>query len=91
MVAVLLALAADWAGEAFQAVAGRMPLAVLALTPLGFAASCWLARRYFPNSGGSGIPQVIAARHLHGLAAREGTMQSFGGCMVRVGRCQVKE
>ena len=71
VVAVLLALAADWAGEVFQAVAGRMPLAVLALTPLGFAASCWLARRHFPNSGGSGIPQVIAARHLHGLAARE--------------------
>jgi len=67
--AVLLALAADWAGEAFEALARRMPLAVLALTPLGFAASCWLSRRYFPNSGGSGIPQVIAARHLHGLAA----------------------
>ena len=62
--AVLLALAADWAGAAFEAVAVRMPLAVLALTPLGFAASCWLSRRYFPNSGGSGIPQVIAARQL---------------------------
>ena len=69
--AVLLALAADWAGEAFEAVAVRMPLAVLVLTPLGFAASCWLSRRYFPNSGGSGIPQVIAARQLHGLTARE--------------------
>ncbi len=69
--AVLLALAADWAGEAFQAVAGRMPLAVFALTPLGFAAASWLSQRYVPNSGGSGIPQVIAARHLHGLAARE--------------------
>jgi len=69
--AVLLALAADWAGEAFQAVAGRMPLATLALTPLGFAAASWLSRRYVSNSGGSGIPQVIAARHLHGLAARE--------------------
>ena len=69
--AVLLAIAADWAGAAFQAVAGRMPLAVLALTPLGFAVSCWLSRRYFPNSGGSGIPQVIAARQLQGVAARE--------------------
>ena len=71
VVAVLLTLAADWAGEAFEAIAIRMPLAVLVLTPLGFAASCWLSRRYFPNSGGSGIPQVIAARQLHGLAARE--------------------
>lgn len=69
--AVLLTHAADWATEAFQAVSGRMPLMVLALTPLGFAASCWLSQRCFPNSGGSGIPQVIAARHLHGLAARE--------------------
>ena len=71
IVAVLLALAADWAGKLFEAVAGRMPLAMLVLTPLGFAASCWLSRRHFPNSGGSGIPQVIAARHLHGVAARE--------------------
>ena len=69
--AVLLAIAADWAGRGFQALAGRMPLAVLVLTPAGFAVSCWLSRRYFPNSGGSGIPQVIAARHLHGLAARQ--------------------
>ncbi len=70
-VAVLLALAADWAGAAFEGLAHRMPASVLVLTPLGFAASCWLSRRYFPNSGGSGIPQVIAARRLHGLAARE--------------------
>ena len=69
--AVLLAMAADRAGEAFQAVAGGTPLAALALTPLGFATSCWLSRRYFPGSGGSGIPQVIAARQLQGRAARE--------------------
>lgn len=71
MAAVLLTHAADWAAEAFQAIFGLMPLVVLALTPLGFAASCWLSLRCFPNSGGSGIPQVIAARHLHGLEARE--------------------
>ena len=33
--AVLLAMAADRAGEAFQAAFSRMPLAVLLLTPLG--------------------------------------------------------
>ena len=71
LAAVLLALAADWGGAVFEALYRRVPLAVLALTPLGFAASCWLSRRYFPNSGGSGIPQVIAARQLQGLAARE--------------------
>jgi H+/Cl- antiporter ClcA len=36
----------------------------LVLTPSGFALSAWLAMRFFPNSGGSGIPQAIAARHL---------------------------
>ena len=69
--AVGLALAADGVSEVFQAVLARQPLAALVLTPLGFALSIWVARRYFPNSGGSGIPQAIAARQLHGLAARE--------------------
>jgi len=69
--AVGLALAADWASMVFQAALDGHPYAALALTPLGFALSSWLARRYFPNSGGSGIPQAIAARQLHGLAARE--------------------
>src|SRR4051794_13127959 len=68
--AVALALAADRAGRVFQAVLAREPLAALALTPLGFALSSWLARRYFPNAGGSGIPQAIAARQLQGTATR---------------------
>jgi H+/Cl- antiporter ClcA len=69
--AVGLAFAADWAARVFQAVLAWQPLAALALTPLGFAMSIWVAQRYFPNSGGSGIPQAIAARQLQGLAARE--------------------
>ena len=70
LAAVGLALAADGAGTLFQAVLAWQPLAAILLTPAGFAASSWLARRYFPNSGGSGIPQAIAARQLHGTAAR---------------------
>ncbi len=69
--AVGIALAADRVGEAFQAMLAWQPLVVLALTPAGFAASSWLALRYFSNSGGSGIPQAIAARQLQGTAARE--------------------
>ncbi len=69
--AVGLALAADWAGAMFQAAVSGRPYAALALTPAGFALSSWLARRYFPGSGGSGIPQAIAARQLHGQPARE--------------------
>jgi H+/Cl- antiporter ClcA len=37
----------------------------IVLTPLGFVLSAWLAITLFPNSQGSGIPQAIAARHLH--------------------------
>ncbi len=36
----------------------------LIITPLGFMLCSWIALRYFPGSGGSGIPQAIAARHL---------------------------
>jgi H+/Cl- antiporter ClcA len=36
----------------------------LIITPLGFMACSWIAIAWFPNSGGSGIPQAIAARHL---------------------------
>ena len=70
-VAVALAIAADRVSEVFQAIFAWAPWIVLLLTPAGFALSSWAARRYFPNSGGSGIPQAIAARHLQGLAARE--------------------
>ena len=69
--AVGITLVADQASEVFQSVFALAPWIVLILTPGGFALSSWIARRYFPNSGGSGIPQTIAARHLTGLAARE--------------------
>jgi len=36
----------------------------LAITPLGFMFCAWISLRCFPGSGGSGIPQAIAARHL---------------------------
>jgi len=41
------------------------------MTSLSFATSSWLTQSYFPNSGRSGIPEVIAARRLYGLAAHE--------------------
>ncbi len=63
--AVLLAVAADRAGHAFRQITVHRPLLPLALTPAGFALASHAARRWFPYSGGSGIPQVIAARHLH--------------------------
>ena len=60
--AVGLALAADGAQHAFHQLLRHYPLGAYVVTPLGFALTAWLAKRYFPNSQGSGIPQAIAAR-----------------------------
>ncbi len=62
--AVLFAIIADAAQTAFEAMRQAVPLLPLLLTPVGFAVSSFVSRRWFPNSGGSGIPQAIAARAL---------------------------
>lgn len=59
--AVGMALLADRAQDLFQAILQRWPASPFVLTPLGFALAAWITRRFFPNAGGSGIPQVIAA------------------------------
>ncbi len=69
-VAVALALAADRAGAGFRAITAGRPLLALALTPAGFVLASFVSRRFFPNSGGSGIPQAIAARELRDGPAR---------------------
>ena len=69
--AVGIALAADRAAELFQAVISIEPYATFVIIPLGFAVSKWTMSRFFPTSGGSGIPQAIAARQLHSQDARE--------------------
>ncbi|WP_205963595.1 chloride channel protein [Roseicella aquatilis] len=68
--AVALALLADAAQAAFRDLVAWWRYAPLVVTPLGIGLAAWLARRYFPNSQGSGIPQAIAARHLTDAAAR---------------------
>lgn len=68
--AVLMALTADRAQDLFGALVGPNPAIALVLTPLGFALAVFLARTVFPNSQGSGIPQVIAARKIEDPAAR---------------------
>ncbi|HUD53352.1 chloride channel protein [Parvibaculum sp.] len=69
-VAVLLAILSDRAQLEFHRFLALAPWGPLFLTPLGFAATVYLANRYFPNSGGSGIPQAIAARALSGTEER---------------------
>ncbi|WP_061978368.1 chloride channel protein [Aureimonas sp. AU20] len=71
LVSVAFAEMADWAQRMFEAMASHLgPAALLVVPPAGFALSSYLALRFFPNSGGSGIPQAIAARHLESDADR---------------------
>ncbi len=62
--AVGMALSADAVQAQWQHVLAFQCYLALLLTPLGFGFALFMARRYFPNSQGSGIPQVIAARAL---------------------------
>ena len=63
LAAVLMAKCADAAQDGFRRLIGASPLVALVVTPAGFVLAALLARTVFPNSQGSGIPQVIAARH----------------------------
>jgi H+/Cl- antiporter ClcA len=70
LLAVGLALGSDAAQDLFRqglTVSRYLPLII---TPLGFALTVFLTRRFFPNTQGSGIPQAIAARSLSAPEAR---------------------
>ena len=69
-VAIFIAKAADFVQMLFQHLIAFMPWAPLLVTPLGFGLSAWLMISFFPYAGGSGIPQVIAARHFQDPALR---------------------
>jgi H+/Cl- antiporter ClcA len=70
LLAVGLAVASDAAQRIFQVCLARWPYMPLVVTPLGFALAVLAAVRVFPNTQGSGIPQVIAARTLQDRDAR---------------------
>jgi H+/Cl- antiporter ClcA len=67
---VALAKLADAAQLAFNLLLAQSRYASVLVTPLGFALSAFLTIRFFPNAGGSGIPQAIAARHLTDTSTR---------------------
>jgi H+/Cl- antiporter ClcA len=58
--AILMAALADRAQIAFNNVLAFSPMSPLLITPIGFGVAVWLSQNVFPNSQGSGIPQVIA-------------------------------
>ncbi|MDR3498140.1 MAG: chloride channel protein [Parvibaculum sp.] len=68
--AVALALASDFVQVQFRHFLAVAPYGGLIVTPLGFGLAVYLTKRYFPNAGGSGIPQAIAARALTDQAER---------------------
>ncbi|MBI1207070.1 MAG: chloride channel protein [Azospirillum sp.] len=68
--AVLFASAADQAQAAFHWAVGLWAPMPFVIMPLGLALSAWLTQHYFANAQGSGIPQVMAARHLSRPEAR---------------------
>jgi H+/Cl- antiporter ClcA len=65
-----MALLANMAQDQWLHLLAVQRYAALLLTPLGFGIALFLARRYFPNSQGSGIPQVIAARAVPDVEGR---------------------
>ncbi len=69
--AVGFAMFADQMSAGFAWLLNIWPWAPLLVTPLGFGFANAMASRYFPNSQGSGIPQVIAARELTDETARQ--------------------
>ncbi|MGE0751927.1 MAG: chloride channel protein [Variibacter sp.] len=68
--AVVLALLANEAQDAFALLTSKWRYAPLIVAPLGFVLTVFLTNKFFPNSQGSGIPQAIAARQLTDPVAR---------------------
>lgn len=63
-VAVGMAIAADKAQALFGMMRAHIFWIPLFLTPIGFAASAFITKRWFGGAQGSGIPQVIAASEI---------------------------
>ncbi|MDE2578856.1 MAG: chloride channel protein [Hyphomicrobiales bacterium] len=68
--AVVMALVADEAQAAFRWLLEKHPVVAFFAPPLGFGIAAYLARNFFPNSQGSGIPQTIAALNVADPKAR---------------------
>ncbi|CAN5319459.1 chloride channel protein [soil metagenome] len=64
LAAILMAYLADHAQIVFARILSYSPYIALIVTPAGFAFATLLAVKVFPNSQGSGIPQVIAVLKL---------------------------
>lgn len=61
LVAILFAIACEWANGVFHKILAISPYLALLITPLGLVLIVFATRTYFPGAQGSGIPQVIAS------------------------------
>ena len=61
LVAILFAMACEWANDMFHKLLSVSRYLPLLLMPAGLAMIVHVSRKYFPGSQGSGIPQTIAA------------------------------
>jgi H+/Cl- antiporter ClcA len=64
-VAIAFAQAADWAGMLFLHVSSGRVWPAFVIAPAGLTVAFLLTQRVFPGAQGSGIPQTIAALHMH--------------------------
>ncbi|MCZ4345971.1 chloride channel protein [Devosia neptuniae] len=71
LAAVAMAFMADGAQHLFRMAQHQWPYLPLLITPAGFAFLAWVTQRYFNGAQGSGIPQVIAARQMTDLKAKQ--------------------
>ena len=67
-VAVAFAQAANWAGGLFIHITQAQPWLAFIIAPAGLTLSFLMTRHIFPGAQGSGIPQTIAALHMHDQA-----------------------
>ena len=61
LVAIIFAITAELAISGHEQLMHISPWLTLVIAPAGFAATAYLARKYFAGTQGSGIPQTIAA------------------------------
>jgi H+/Cl- antiporter ClcA len=61
LVAIVFAIACEWANGVFHQLLAISPYLPLLITPLGLVFIVVLTRRFFSGAQGSGIPQTIAA------------------------------
>jgi H+/Cl- antiporter ClcA len=84
LVATVFAQAADLSQDLFRSITAGHPYLIFLLAPAGLTIAVLLTRTIFQGAQGSGIPQTIAALHMHDPAAMD-TVLSLRVAIGKVG------